>query len=529
MVSWLRYDTDLLVADLARRYARRWPDRDREAVVAGALRLTWRQLDARVTRLTDALVRRGVRRGDRVAICLHNGTEYFEIVLALAAIGAPVVPVSYRSTAAELAAALEASGVGLLLAGDDPEMRERTDAAARRRAGRTDVVRLGPEYEELVASGGDREAVPRPGENEPVWFALTGGTTGAPKLVRVPHRVLVQMWLFMAVELGIGRDDVMLLPGPLYHGLGFGFALQQLYVGGRVVVMPSFDPAAALRLIEAESVTVLPAVPTMLNMMLAAPELATARTGSLRLILSSGASLLTPTKERLLSAFPHARLFESYGATEAGFFTVLRPEDQFRKVRSCGVPFFGSDVRVLDAAGGDATPGEVGLVYKRGLIQGGGYAEDEQATAAMFRDGWCTAGDLGYLDKEGYLFLVDRARDMIVTGGVNVFPAELEEVIAAVPGVHEVAVIGVPDETWGEIIQAFVVRRPGAEVTAEQIIRACAGRLASFKKPRLVEFVAELPKSPAGKVLKRELRRDGWPQRPAAARSAEARSAEAEQ
>jgi acyl-CoA synthetase (AMP-forming)/AMP-acid ligase II len=384
-------------------------------------------------------------------------------------------------------------------------------------------VSLGPEYAQLIAGGRGSEAVPRPSEDEPVWFALTGGTTGAPKLVRVPHRVLVQMWLFMAVELGIGRDDVMLLPGPLYHGLGFGFALQQLYVGGRVVVMPSFDPAEALRLIEAESVTVLPAVPTMLTMMLAAPELPASDTSSLRLILSSGSSLLTPTKERLLAAFPHARLFESYGATEAGFFTVLRPEDQFRKVRSCGLPFFGSDVRVLDSAGGDAAPGEVGLVYKRGLIEGGGYAEDEQATAAMFRDGWCTAGDLGYLDDEGYLYLVDRARDMIVTGGVNVFPAEIEEVIAAVPGVHEVAVIGVPEETWGESIKAFVVPAPGARVTADQIIGACAERLASFKKPRLVEFVTELPKSAAGKVLKRELRQDGWQQRSAGASSAAAK------
>jgi acyl-CoA synthetase (AMP-forming)/AMP-acid ligase II len=523
MVSWLRYDTDLLVADLARRHARRWPDRDREAVVAGGSRLTWRQLDERVTRLTDALARRGVRPGDRVAIYLRNGTEYFEIVLALAAIGAPVVPVSFRSTAVELVAALDASGVRLLLAGDDPDMRDRVVAAAGLRAAPTDVVSLGPEYAQLIAGGRGSEAVPRPSEDEPVWFALTGGTTGAPKLVRVPHRVLVQMWLFMAVELGIGRDDVMLLPGPLYHGLGFGFALQQLYVGGRVVVMPSFDPAEALRLIEAESVTVLPAVPTMLTMMLAAPELPASDTSSLRLILSSGSSLLTPTKERLLAAFPHARLFESYGATEAGFFTVLRPEDQFRKVRSCGLPFFGSDVRVLDSAGGDAAPGEVGLVYKRGLIEGGGYAEDEQATAAMFRDGWCTAGDLGYLDDEGYLYLVDRARDMIVTGGVNVFPAEIEEVIAAVPGVHEVAVIGVPEETWGESIKAFVVPAPGARVTADQIIGACAERLASFKKPRLVEFVTELPKSAAGKVLKRELRQDGWQQRSAGASSAAAK------
>lgn len=520
MVSWLRYDTDLLVTDLARRHARRFADRERTAVVHGAARLTWQQLDDRVTRLTDALLHHGVRPGERVATYLRNGTEFFEIVLALAAIGAPVVPVSYRSTAAELAAALDACSVHLVLADDDAAMAARMAEATRLRAGgATEIISAGPQYEELIAAGRYREDVPRPGEDEPVWFAPTGGTTGKPKLVRVPHRVLVQMWLVMAVELGIGRQDAMLLPGPLYHGLGFGFALQQLYVGGRVVVMPAFDPAMALRLIEAESVTVLPAVPTMLNMMLSAPELAGTDTSSLRLILSSGSALLTSTKERLLTAFPRAELFESYGATEAGFFTVLRPEDQFRKVRSCGVPFFGSEIAILAADGRPLPSGEVGLVYKRGLIQGGGYADDPDATEAMFRGSWCTAGDMGYLDAEGYLYLVDRARDMIVTGGVNVFPAEIEEVIAAVPGVHEIAVIGVPDDTWGESIKAFVVRRPGSAVTADQIIDACVSRLASFKKPRLVEFVADLPKSPAGKVLKRELRTAGL--EPAAAPAAD--------
>ena len=219
----------------------------------------------------------------------------------------------------------------------------------------------------------------------------------------------------------------MLIAGPLHHGLGFGFALQQLYVGGKVVVLPQFDAARVLRAIAAERVTVLPAAPAMLNMILDALAATPTDVSSLRSVISAGSPLMTATKERLLAAFPGLDLYEHYGATEAGFFTVLRPEDQLRKNRSCGFAFFGSEVRVTRDDGTDAADGEIGLVRKRGLVQGGGYFGNAAATTEMFQDGWATVGDLGFLDDEGYLHLVDREKDMIVSGGVNIYPGEIED------------------------------------------------------------------------------------------------------
>lgn len=505
----LRYDLDLLVTGLARRHARRWNLHQREAVVAGDVRLTWQQLSERVDRLASALAGRGIGHGDRVALFMPNRAEFFEIVLALAELGAVAAPQSFRSSVDELVYGLRATGARMLITEDAGPLAERARAALGDDAiAAIELVGVGgaeSEYERLIAAAGHVD-LPAPRESDAVWLALTGGTTGPPKLVRVPHRVLVQMWLFMVIEFDITRRDTMLIAGPLHHGLGFGFALQQLYVGGRTVVLPAFDARAVIDTIAAEGVTVLPAAPTMLALMLDEHDVGGGDLTSLRSVISAGSPLSPAIKERLLAAAPGLHLYEHYGATEAGFFTVLHPEDQLRKVRSCGVAFFGSGVRVLDDDGNDLPPGEVGLVYKRGVIQGGGYADNPEATAAMFRDGWATVGDLGYLDEEGYLYLVDRKSDMIVSGGVNIYPAELEAEIATLDTVSEVAVVGLPDPTWGEIVAAFVVPRPGATVDPDEVVAACTARLASYKRPRRVEIVDELPKSAAGKILKRELR-----------------------
>lgn len=505
----LHYDTDLLVAGLARRHAQRWNFRDREAVVAGDVRLTWQQLHERVERLAAALARRGIAHGDRVALFIPNRAEFFEIVLALAELGAVATPQSFRSSVDELTYGLLATGARLLITEDAGPLAERAGAAMSDDSlAPIELIGVGgvdSEYERLLA-GAPSVGTHSPSETDAFWLALTGGTTGPPKLVRVPHRVLVQMWLLMVLEFDISRRDTMLIAGPLHHGLGFGFALQQLYVGGRTVVLPAFDARAVVDTIATERVTVLPAAPTMLALMLDELDAAGGDLSSLRSVISAGSPLSPAIKQRLLAAVPSLQLYEHYGATEAGFFTVLHPEDQLRKVRSCGVAFFGSAVRVLGDDGTDLPPGQIGLVYKRGLIQGGGYADHPAATAAMLRDGWATVGDLGYLDEEGYLYLVDRKSDMIVSGGVNIYPAELEAEIAGVDSVAEVAVVGLPDPTWGEVVVAFVVPRPGAVVDPDAVVAACTARLAQYKRPRRVEIVDELPKSVAGKVLKRELR-----------------------
>lgn len=511
-VDGLDYQTDLVISGLAARHAGRFTQRHRDAIVAGDDRLDWATLDERVHRLAGALAAGGVGHGTVIGLHMRNRAEFFEIVLALAELGAVAAPQSFRSTAHELVHGLQATGATLLFT-EEGELAERAAAALATIADPPAVV-------VLPAGGAVADHVPvvehptttetRPAEHDAIWLASTGGTSGPPKLVRVPHRVLVQMWLFMAIEFGIGRHDTMLIPGPLHHGLGFGFALQQLYVGGRVAVLGDFDPSVALRTIARERVTIVPAAPTILNMLLDHPDCAATDLSSVRTIVSAGSPLMTNTKLRLLERLPGVQLYEHYGATEAGFFTVLGPEDQLRKERSCGTAFFGSEMRVTDDDGRVCAPGEIGLVVKRGLVQGGGYVGNAQATARMFRDGWATVGDLGYVDDEGYLYLVDRQSDVIVSGGVNVYPAEIEAAIAAMDGVDQVAVIGVPDERWGETVKAFVVRRPGATIGADDVVEACAALLAAYKRPRQVEFVDDLPKSAAGKILKRELRAVAW-------------------
>lgn len=509
----LCYQADLVVADLAGRHARRWSRRHDVAVACGETSRSWVDLDDRVRRLAGGLVARGVGAGDVVAVFAKNRVEFFEIVLATATIGAVAAPQSFRSSVHELEHGLAATGARVLIAESTGDLAERTRQIVERHANLM-FIDLGErgagEYEAIVRSGDPDGVHPGPGELDAFWLGLTGGTTGLPKVVRVPHRVIVQMWLYMVIEFDTRPSDSMLVAGPLHHGLGFGFALQQLYVGGRVVVLPEFDARGVLEAIASEGITVLPAAPTMLALMLDAWDDEPVDIDSLRVVISAGSSLPAVTKRRLAAAVPDVALYEHYGATEAGFFTVLAPEDQFRKERSCGAAFFGSRIRVLRDDGTTADPGEVGHIAKQGLVQGGGYAGNPDATAKMWWGDWSTVGDLGYVDEEGYLFLVDRADDMIVSGGVNIFPAEIEAAIGELEGVSEVGVIGVPDDRWGQIVQAFVVRRTGAgDVTEQAVIDACLARLAPYKRPRLVTFVGELPKSAAGKVLRRELRRAG--------------------
>ncbi|WP_162942107.1 class I adenylate-forming enzyme family protein [Desertimonas flava] len=500
----LDYQADLSVADLAGRHARRFHRRDAEAVVCGSDRRTWRELDRRVRGLADGLIRRGVEPDDVIAVFSSNRVEFFEIVLATATIGAVVAPQSFRSSLAELEHGIDATGAKVLIAESTGDLAGRTAAIAASRP-QLDVLDL-EACERLIARGDPTVERTPPAEGNAFWLALTGGTTGPPKLVRVPHRVIVQMWLYMVIEFEIGARDTMLVAGPLHHGLGFGFALQQLYVGGRVVVLPHFDARGVLAAIESSRATVLPAAPTMLTLMLDAWDEHPTDLSSLRTVISAGSSLPVATKQRLATVAPKVALYEHYGATEAGFFTVLGPEDAMRKPRSCGEAFFGTTVTVLRDDGSAADVGEVGHVAKRGLVQGGGYVRNVAATAKMFRDGWASVGDLGYVDEEGYVFLVDRSDDMIVSGGVNVYPAEIEAAIEELAGVSAVAVIGVPDERWGELVKAFVVVRPGHQVDERAVVDACTSRLAAYKRPRLVEFVDELPISAAGKVLKRLLR-----------------------
>lgn len=504
-------DSLMNVADVVRHFAER--PASPPVLHVGGRWIGWGELDDRSARVRNALRAAGVQPGAKVATLLPNCAEYGELMLGTARAGCAIVPLSNKYVEREVAFALSFSDAEVVVATD--ELRPLVE-------GRIDPARLwivGDSYERaLAAAPSDPSADAAVAEDDVYWMPFTSGTTGLPKQAMVTHRALMDMWNVVLREFDIGRRDTVLIAGPFYHSLGFVFGLATLFAGARLVIHPDFDPARVLRDIEALGITATPMVPTMWTMVLDAADAAASSAeakldvSSMRTLISAGSPLLTATKRRLLDAFPGAGLYEFYGSTEVGTTTSLRPEDQLRKTRCVGLPVWGSRVRIVDEAGNPVGPGQEGEVEKQGLLLGAAYYKNDEATAAMYHDGWARTGDIGRLDEEGYLSIVDRKKDMIVTGGANVFPSEVEEVVAAHPAVSEVAVIGIPDEKWGEIVKAFVVLRAGAdEAEAEAGIAArCAAELANYKRPRALEFCAELPTSGAGKILKRELRDRHW-------------------
>jgi acyl-CoA synthetase (AMP-forming)/AMP-acid ligase II len=288
--------------------------------------------------------------------------------------------------------------------------------------------------------------------------------------------------------------------------------MTQLVLGGTAVIMKEFDAEEALRLIDRYRITNMFMAPTMYNFILTLDDEVKLKydLGSVRTLVSAGAPLPTRVKEGIIRLFPNAGLNEFYGSTESGFNTNLRPEDQLKTTRSVGKPVLFNDIKILDDDGNPVKPGEVGLIYVKNPYFFKGYLDDEEETRRAFReDGYLTVGDMARQDAEGFIYIVDRKKDMVISGGVNIFPAEIEDVLYQHPGVKEAAVIGIPDEKWGESLKAFIVPR-GESLSEQEVIDFCKQHLASYKKPKSVEFLTELPRNPAGKVLKTVLREPYW-------------------
>ena len=505
---------ELTVGRSLRLAAERAPQRP--AVSCRGETLTHGQLNALGNRVANGLLGTGLRKGDRIGVMLPNSIDYVVVGYAIAKSGLVMVPLNYRFTGTDLSYHLrDAQASALLYASDFAAAAAqakgelaglRTFAAGAPREGDESTLR------ELIDGGSDAEPAVDVAESDPFYLGYTSGTTGRPKGAIVSHRNRKLAYHFWAIEYGIGMHDVSLHAGPFHHSAPFGFTLAQLCLGGRVAVLPAFDAAEAMRTMHRERVTWAFMVPYMYNAILRLQEedLRAFSPASLRILISAASPLPTSLKDRLLQAFPHAGLHEFYGATEAGLITNLRPEDQSRKLRCVGQPVPNVEIRLLAPDGSPVGPGEVGEIFIRSPTLLDGYFGAPEKTAAAFRDGWCTLGDLGRRDAEGYLYIVDRVKDVIKSGGVNVFPAEIEDVLLMHPALQEAAVVGIPDDKWGEAVHAIVVPRPGAELKVEEVLAFCRQALAGYKIPKSLEVRAELPRSPAGKVLKRLLRDEFW-------------------
>jgi len=480
---------------------------ERVAVIDGDRRFTYRELLDRCARLGAGLAKLGVKRGDRVAILAANCHQYVESYLGVPAAGQVFVPLNTRHATPELEYALRDSGTRVLLTDRDP---------TPFRGIVQHVVELGRGYEALLAAASPAPLGEGLAENDLAGIFYTGGTTGASKGVMLSHRNLIANAFHWMVLVPYRADDRFLVMAPMFHAAGTLGVLSAVWTGATQILLPTFDPAMALDLIERHGITGTLGVPTMLAAMAEEQHKRPRATSTLRLIGHGGSPIASEVIRRTHSAFPSAELVELYGATELSpLATVLVGEQHLidgARARSCGQAMPGVGVRVLGPDGEELPRGQAGEVVVRGPNVMLGYWNKPEQTAAVLKDGGYWTGDVGYMDKEGFLFLVDRSKDMIVSGGENVYSTEVEEVLYRHPAVLEAAVFGIPDDRWGEVVHAVVVPRPEfASVSGDEIIAFCRSYIAGYKLPKAVTLRTEpLPKSGPGKVLKRELRAPFW-------------------
>jgi long-chain acyl-CoA synthetase len=481
------------------------------AVVDGERRLTYAALDERANRVANLLLASGVRPGERAAVLCGNRLEYPELAAGCARAGLAMVPINPRLTAGEVAYQMEHSGARALFLDDAlaeaaaPSV-EAADLALVCSIGGSS---LGPEHERSL-TGADA-APPRieTAETEPFCVAYTSGTTGRPKGVVISHRSRCLTFYCSAIEWGLGPGRRTIAVAPMYHGAGFAFAFAALHTGGSVAMLRAFDPEGLLAMIGATGAETVFLVPAHAQMIRALGDGALAGAGlaTLETLFFNAAPLPDDLKRWVMDSLPPVGLHELYGSTEAGIVTDLRPQDQRRKTSCVGPPWFMTELRIVADDGTPVALGERGELFSRSPFLMNGYLADEEATAACSTaDGYLSSGDVAVRDEEGFVYIVDRKKDLIISGGVNISPREIEEVLMAHPDVADAAVIGVASSQFGEQVTAFVVAAGGHELDVPALDAHCRVSLAGFKIPRSWRVVDALPRSAAGKVLKTELR-----------------------
>jgi long-chain acyl-CoA synthetase len=495
--------TELRLPNLVRDHARERPDA--VALVCGERRLSFGELDERSSRLARALLDAGIVAGERVAFLGNNAPECIELLFAAAKIGAVLTPLNWRLAAPELAAIVGDAGARVLVCG--PAFADVAAPLAER------VVVSGEDYEAWLA----RFPAEDPGHvgeaDEVVLQLYTSGTTGVPKGVLTTNTNFAPLADRVAEQWSVDATSVSLVAMPLFHIGGIGWLLVGLANGARSVLVPAIVPEQLLDTLEAERITNAFLVPTVLQMLCAVPGAAERDWSALRSIAYGASPITTTVLGAALSTF-RCPLYQLYGLTETtGAIVQLDPADhdpggpRAHLMRAAGRPYEWVELRIVDPQTGEpCAAGDVGEVRVRGEAVTPGYFGRPEETAAAFAGDWLCTGDGGYLDEQGYLFLTDRIKDMIVSGAENVYPVEVEEVLAAHPDVAEVSVIGLPDERWGEVVTAVIVPRPGVSPDPDALTAFARERLAGYKLPRRIHLAEDLPKTPTGKVLKRELR-----------------------
>ena len=480
------------------RAARYFPERT--ALAANGTRSTFRELHARVGRIAAALTNHGFKTGDRLAILLPNEPDYIQLVYACAWLGIIAVPLNTRLAVKEIDGILDdAKPRGVVRHSSLPVPTAQVS------------WQLVLDQEPLDAQS---DSIPDPIYDPDAILALiyTSGTTGRPKGVEIRHANILENVYHTNFWFPLEEGAVHLHAAPIFHIADFPFMFAAPAFGACQVTIPKFNPQTFCETVQREHVTHTVLVPTMINMLTQSPELQKYDLSTLRHLGYGGSPMAPELVHRTRQVLPNVKLVQVYGLSEAGFLTgLLDREHTEERLTSCGRPCLGIDIRVVDQSGNEVKTGETGEFVARGANVMRGYWNNVQETDRAFRDGYFRTGDIGYRNADGYFYILDRLKDMIVTGGENVYSGEVEAVISGHPAVREVAVFGIPDPKWGEIVKACVVLNPGKTLTADELIAYCRRSLANFKIPRSIQFSqTELPKSGSGKILKRVLRDPIW-------------------
>jgi len=483
--------------------------------------LTYPEVNRRVNKLAHSLLALGLAKGDKVAVFLENSVEIIEIFLATAKTGIVIVPINFRLLSADVEYIAGNSDAKAFIVHDEfvsviAPIRSRLTGIPDKNYIVVGAPQAGyVDYDTFIgdAPESEPECDVRP---EDTWILIyTSGTTGKPKGVVRTHESHIAFYLINAIDFGFSEHDVCMNVMPLCHINSTFFTFTFLYIGASVYIHParSFRPEEILEIVEREGITFISLIPTHYNLILNADEQGRKRdVGSIRKLLCSSAPVRKSMKLAIMDFFPGVELYEAYGSTEAGIVTVLKPEYQMKKLGSIGFESLGTEfVRILDEVGEEVPAGEVGELYSRGPMLFTEYYKLPEKTAASFRNGWFSAGDMARRDADGFFQIVDRKDNMIITGGEHVYPTEVEEAVAGHECVFDCAVVGLPDEKWGEKVAAVVITKPGVDknsISEEDIIRCCRDRLAGYKRPKEVIFISEdeMPRTPTGKILHRKLR-----------------------
>ena len=505
-----------------------WRDPQKIAAVFEDKRVTYAELNARANQLAHAMLKKGFERQDKISILMYNNIEFLEIYQGLIRAALISVPINFRLVQAELEYIINNSdSVGLFIG---IELFEKINPDNIPLVKKENIIvissnELTPEgyrnYEDFIAGcpGNEPENVDQK-ENDIFYFGYTSGTTGFPKgamnttlgTLDIIKNIFVRTAGKKHIDLS---KRVILVIIPVCHSNSVWATLITFWCGGTNVLFPSgqFNPEKALQLIEKEKVTTSSMVPTMIIKILSLSDRVKIKydMSSLTSLGSSSAPLLTKTKEEAMGFFKNVRFSEGYGSTETGALTTLRHRDQVRKIRSIGQPNPGIEIKLIDEEGNVVTePDKLGVLWAKTRSAFIGYYKDEAKTKQSIDGEWSSPGDIAYFDEEGYYYLADRKHDMIISGGENIYPAEIEEVISKLPQVSEVTVFGVPHEHWGEEVKAVVILKEGETIGEEEFLDCCKDHLAGYKRPRSVDFVDDFPRTATGKVLKRILKKSYW-------------------